>query len=127
MNNCPHCKHPHLHKMGLSRHKRQRWMCLGCKKTFGEKDLRLVDPQKKELALRMYAEGIPARKIERLLEVSHNAVLGWVRKEVAAKALAALPCDQVQQVQADEMWSYIGSKSSPSGCGGPSTGLVAAS
>jgi Transposase and inactivated derivatives len=127
MTNCPHCNHTHLHKMGLSRHKRQRWMCLGCKKTFGQKDMRLVDPQKKELALRMYAEGIPARKIERLLEVSHNAVLGWVRKEVAAKALKPVCADEVQVVEADEMWSYIGSKSSPSGCGGPSTGPAAAS
>jgi transposase-like protein len=58
----------YLHKMGLSRHKCQSWMCQGCKKTFGAKDQLLVDAKKKELALRMYAEGIAARKIERLLQ-----------------------------------------------------------
>lgn len=118
MNHCPHCNHDHLQKMGLSRHKRQRWMCMGCKKTFGDKDLRLVDPQKKVLALRMYAEGIPARKIERLLEVSHNSVLGWVRKEVQSKAVKPARAEEVGTVEADEMWSYVGSKNNPSGCGG---------
>jgi hypothetical protein len=117
----------YLHKMGLSRHKCQSWMCQGCKKTFGAKDQLLVDAKKKELALRMYAEGIAARKIERLLGVSHNAVLGWVRKEVASKALKPVPADEVQVVEADEMWSFIGSKSIPSGCAGPSTGPADAS
>ncbi|WP_431308077.1 transposase-like zinc-binding domain-containing protein [Comamonas jiangduensis] len=74
---CSRCNHHHTQKIGLSRHKRQRWMCMGCHRTFGDKDLRLIDPKIKALALAMYAEGIAARKIERLLHVSHNAVL-WL-------------------------------------------------
>ena len=93
-------------------------MCLGCHRTFGDKDLRLIDPEIKKLALAMYAEGIAARKIERLLHVSHNAVLGWVRKEVAGKALQAPSPQDISVVEADEMWSYVGSKNSLSGCGG---------
>ena len=93
-------------------------MCTGCHRTFGDKDLRLIDPKIKELALAMYAEGIAARKIERLLHVSHNAVLGWVLKEVAGKALQAPQVKDLSVVEVDEMWSYVGSKNSPSGCGG---------
>ncbi len=93
-------------------------MCLGCHRTFGDKDLRLIDPKIKELALAMYAEGIAARKIERLLHVSHNTVLGWVRKEVASKALQTPAPKDISVVEADEMWSYVSSKNSPSGCGG---------
>ena len=104
--------------MGLSRHKRQRWRCLGCNRTFGEKDQRLIDLRIKAFALQMYAEGIAARKIERLLGVSHNSVLGWVRKEVQAKALKPVPADELSEVEIDEMWSFIGTKNSPSGCGG---------
>ncbi|MFZ7338422.1 transposase-like zinc-binding domain-containing protein [Comamonas jiangduensis] len=115
---CPRCNHHHTQKIGLSRHKRQRWMCMGCRRTFGDKDLRLIDPKIKALALAMYAEGIAARKIERLLHVSHNAVLGWVRKEVAGKALQAPTAKDLAVIEADEMWSYVGSKNSPSGCGG---------
>ena len=117
--NCPRCNHHHTQKIGLSRHKRQRWMCMGCRRTFGDRDLRLVDPKTKALALAMYAEGIAARKIERLLHVSHNAVLGRVRKEVAGKALQAPAAKDLSVIEADEMWSYVGSKNSPSGCGGP--------
>lgn len=115
---CPRCNHLHTHKIGLSRHKRQRWMCQGCSRTFGEKDQRLIDPKIKAFALQMYAEGIAARKIERLLKVSHNSVLGWVRKEVESKALKPVPATELTEVEIDEMWSFIGTKNSPSGCGG---------
>ena len=115
---CPRCNHHHTQKIGLSRHKRQRWMCLGCNRTFGDKDLRLIDPKVKAFALAMYAEGIAARKIERLLNVSHNSVLGWVRKEVENKALDAPAPKDLSIVEADEMWSYISSKNIPSGFGG---------
>ncbi len=36
---------------------------MGCRRTFGDKDLRLIDSKIKEFALAMYAEGIAARKI----------------------------------------------------------------
>ena len=91
---------------------------MGCRRTFGDKDLRLIDPKIKEFALAMYAEGIAARKIERLLHVSHNAVLGWVRKEVEGKALQAPEAKDLSFVEADEIWSYVSSKNNPSGCGG---------
>lgn len=89
-----------------------------CRKTFGDKDLRLIDSDTKKLALEMYAEGIAARKIERLLKVSHNSVLGWVRKEVEGKALKPTPSHELQVVEADEMWSYVVSKNIQSGSGG---------
>jgi len=92
---------------------------MGCGRTFGQKDQRLIDPKIKAFALQMYAEGIAARKIERLLGVSHNSVLGWVRKEVESKALKPIPPENLSQVEIDEMWSFIGKKHSPSGCGGP--------
>ena len=78
---------------------------MGCKRTFGEKDLRLIDPELKKLALAMYAEGIAARKIERLLGVSHNSVLGWVKKEVQGKALQAPAAEDLTVVEADELWT----------------------
>lgn len=92
---------------------------MGCGRTFGEKDQRLIDPKVKAFALQMYAEGIAARKIERLLEISHNSVLGWVRKEAESKALKPVPPEELSMVEVDEMWSFIGTKNNPSGCGGP--------
>ena len=115
---CPQCQSSHTRKAGISRHGHQRWLCKGCGRTFGEKNYRLIDPATREKARAMYAEGIAARAIERLVGVSHNSVLGWVRKEVSAQALAPVPAQELQVVEIDEMWSYVGSKKSRSGCGG---------
>ena len=115
---CPQCHSHDSRKIGLSRHKRQRWLCKQCKRTYGDTDLRLVDPQKKAKALQMYAEGIPARRIERLEGVSHNSVLNWVRQEVEGKALQPIPEQELGTVEIDEMWSFVGSKKGASGCGG---------
>ena len=116
--NCPDCCSERVVKNGKSRHGHQRYMCRACGLTFGETDHRRVDPATREMALRQYAEGIGARTTERLLGVSHNSVLGWVRKEVSAQALAPVPAQELQVVEIDEMWSYVGSKKSRSGCGG---------
>ena len=89
-----------------------------CHRTFGEQDMRLIKPKTKEMALAMYAEGIEARKIERLLKISHNSVLGWVRKEVQSKAIEAPAAQQLHTVEIDEMWSYVVSKNIQSGSGG---------
>lgn len=108
--NCPRCQSTHMRKAGISRHGHQRWLCKDCGRTFGDKNYRLIEPDIKARALAMYAEGISARAIERLLGVSHNSVLGWVRQEVQNTALQPVPADNVQVVEIDEMWSFVGSK-----------------
>lgn len=115
---CPQCHSQESRKIGLSRHKRQRWQCKQCKRTYGDGDLRLVDPKIKAKALQLYAEGNAARRIERIEKVSHNSVLNWVREEVQAKALERVPEQELGVVEIDEMWSFVGSKKDPSGCGG---------
>lgn len=107
---CPRCQSSHMRKIGISRHGHQRWLCKDCGRTFGEKNFRLVDAHTKEQALTMYAEGMSARAIERVLKVSHNSVLGWVRQLVQNTALQPVPADDVQVVEIDEMWSFVGSK-----------------
>ena len=108
--NCPRCQSTHMRKAGVSRHGHQRWLCKDCGRTFGDKNYRLIDPETKARALAMYAEGVSARAIERLLGVSHNSVLGWVRQEVDKQALQPVPAQELQVVEMDEMWSYVGSK-----------------
>lgn len=108
--NCPRCQSTHMRKAGISRHGHQRWLCKDCGRTFGDKNYRLIEPDTKARALAMYAEGVSARAIERLLGVSHNSVLGWVRQEVDKQALQPVPAQELQVVEMDEMWSYVGSK-----------------
>ena len=76
-------------KNGCSRHGRQRWLCRDCRRTCGEMDHRRVAPAKRESALAHYLEGVGLRATERLVGVSHNAVMNWVLAEVEGKVLAA--------------------------------------
>ena len=105
-------------KNGRSRHARQRWLCPHCHKTCGERDHRRVEPAKRASALAHYLEGVGLRATERLVGVSHNAVMNWVLEAVAGKALAGVKPDEVEWVEADELWTYVGQKKRPAGCGG---------
>ncbi len=108
--NCPRCRSTTMRKVGISRHGHQRWLCKDCGRTFGEKNYRVINAATREKALAMYAEGVSARAIERLLGVSHNSMLGWMRQEVSRQALQGAPAAQLQVLEMDEMWSYVGSK-----------------
>jgi transposase-like protein len=116
--NCPRCQGSHIRKNGMSRHGHQRYVCVACKATFGQVDHRRVDEELKQEALRHYAEGVGLRATERLVGPSHNSIMRWVRQEVAGQALAKLEAAEVEYVEADELWSYVGSKKQQLGCGG---------
>ena len=75
-------------------------------------------PEKKASALAHYLEGVGLRATERLVGVSHHAVMNWVLEEVAGKALALAKPEEVEFVEADELWTYVGQKKRPAGCGG---------
>ena len=115
---CQQCGSENVVKNGESRHGRQRWLCRACGKTCGEKDHRRVEPAKRESALAHYLEGVGLRATERLVGVSHNAVMNWVLEEVEGKVLAAAKPEEVEWVEADELWTYVGQKKRPAGCGG---------
>ena len=82
---CQNCASEEVVKNGSSRHGRQRWLCRACGKTSGEKDHRRVEPAKRASALAHYLEGVGLRATERLVGVSHNAVMNWVLEEVEAR------------------------------------------
>lgn len=60
--------------------------------------------------MRHYAEGIGLRATERLVGVSHNSVMNWLRQQVAGQSLVPADASQVQTIEADELWSYVGEK-----------------
>lgn len=115
---CAHCASEELVKNGLSRHGHQRWVCQACSRTCGAKDRRRVEPAKREAALAHYLEGVGLRATERLVGVSHNAVMNWVMEAVSGQVLAQVLPEEVEWVEADEWWTYIGKKKKLAGCGG---------
>lgn len=115
---CAHCGSDQLVMNGKSLHGNQRWLCRECGRSCGETDRRRVPEEKRKAALQHYLEGIGQRATERLVGVSHNSVMNWVLKEVEGKALAAVHPDEVEIVEADELWSFVGKKKRIAGCGG---------
>ena len=65
-------------------------------------------PEKKAPALAHYLEGVGLRATERLVGVSHNAVMNWVWEEVEGKSLAMAKPEEVEFVEADELRTYVG-------------------
>ena len=115
---CASCSSDQWVKNGRSRHGHQRYRCKHCGATFGELDRRLVPEALRQSALEHYAEGVGLRATERLVGVSHNSVMNWVRQEVAGKALAKVDASAITCVEADELWSYVGKKKELFGSGG---------
>ena len=115
---CTHCESGQLVKNGTSWHGNQRWLCRHCGKTCGERDNRKVAPGKRASALRHYLEGVGQRATERLVGVSHNSVMNWVLEEVEGKTLARVNASEVEWVEADELWTYVGKKKRTAGYGG---------
>jgi hypothetical protein len=115
---CCHCTSARVVKNGRSRHGHQRWLCRDCHRTCGERDRRRVPPDQRAAALNHYLEGVGLRATERLVGVSHNAVMNWVLEAVADKVLAQVPPGTVEWVEADELWTYVGKKNKRVGYGG---------
>jgi len=96
---------------------RQRYKCKQCQyrytvsKRSGE-----VPSETRQLALDMYLEGLGFRAIGRLLNVSHTAVFGWVKKAGENVALP-VPDAPVEVVELDEMHTFVGRKKTTTGFG----------
>ncbi len=114
---CPKCASFERHKDGIA-HSMQRWKCKECGCRYTKSTKRGHPPETKRLAIKLYLEGLGFRAIERILKVSNVAVLKWV-KNAAAQLRAERPAyDATGRImELDEMWHYVGGKTSRSGYG----------
>ena len=60
-------------------------------------------------ALKMYVDGINFRRIGRFLGVHHQSVINWVNASADQVPDAPVP-EQVDDVEMDELFTFIGSK-----------------
>lgn len=108
---CPSCgAHSKQNKHGFTRAQSQRYRCQHCQKSYTpnqkprgySKDLR-------KKALEMYVDGINFRRIGRFLGVHHQSVINWVNASAEQVPDAPVPT-QVDDVEMDELFTFIGSK-----------------
>ena len=114
--NCPKCRSTKYVKNGMVKD-RQRYKCKQCSFSYTVEWKAGIKPEFKPLALTLYLEGFGLRSIGRVIGVSYVAVYNWI-KNFGIKA-GELPekGEPVQEVEIDEMHTYIGSKKTKNGCG----------
>ena len=114
---CPLCGGATRTK-GKNRNGSKRFRCDACQKTFTDKstrpqDRRKLNPSKMILCLRMLLEGNSIRSVERLTGVHRDTVIDAMVEagKVCSRFLrVALINVSVKDVQADEIWGFVGCK-----------------
>ncbi len=114
---CPDCKVT-CQKFGTHRNGLRRFRCPKCKRTFTEAHTHTLDSmyipwEKALLAVQLLLEGNSIRSTERISGLDRNTIMrvlvlaGAKCEQVSGEIIRNVP---VSEVQADEIWSFIGKK-----------------
>lgn len=112
---CPTCQTPTCKRFGKDRKGNQRFRCNTCGKTFSDRPERVlgdmrIPEDRALLCLSMLCEGSSVRAVERITGTEKRTILrllvqvGEGCERMLEETIQAVP---VQDVQADEIWSYI--------------------
>jgi transposase len=115
MNKCPQCREKTRQiRNGYNRSGSQRYKCQYCGKKYTPFPKEHgYSREMRERAIKMYVDGINFRRIGRLLNVHHQSVINWVNAHVAHLPDAPVP-GQVEDVEMDELYTFISSKKTES-------------
>jgi len=118
---CIHCQSENLRKNDHSENGTQRWFCCGCNKSFQlsyRYNVRKPGVKGQITELTLNSSGV--RDISRILGISSNTVISELKKTIhtnpylidntEAEKLQKLEVIIDYQVEADEFWSFVGSK-----------------
>ena len=114
---CHLCQGP-TRRFGFNRNGSQRYRCDACWHTFTDAqtrpfDRRYLAPEVRVLCLRMLLEGTSVRAVERITGVNRDTILyavvdtGTLCKGFLERVIRGVP---VFDVQADEIWGFVGCK-----------------
>lgn len=115
MTTCPTCQTETCKKSGRTREGHQRYKCRTCLKTFSDRPERVLGgmylpEDRAQLCLQLLCEGSSVRAVERITGTEKKTILkllvlvGEGCERMLEETIQAVP---VQDVQADELWSYI--------------------
>jgi len=108
---CPKCANEEKqNKDGFTNAGSQRYRCQECGARYTpKKKEKGYQKEIRELAIRMYADGLNFRQIGRHLKISHTTVMSWVKDHAEKLPEAPVP-EEVYTVEMDELYTFIEEK-----------------
>jgi transposase-like protein/IS1 family transposase len=114
---CPTCQNE-ARKFGKDRHGNQRYQCQTCRKTFSDRPAKPLDEMRLPLdkalfCLQLLSEGNSIRATVRISGVAKDTVIALlvcVGEKCETFLQTALVGVQASDVQADEIWGFVGMK-----------------
>lgn len=99
-------------KNGFNPSGSQKYVCRGCKRVTTPAPTPVgVDPQVKRRAVQLVLDGTGFRAAARHVGVAHSAVLTWFKALAdAAPATPAKPTTPPEQVELDELFTFVQTK-----------------
>ena len=118
---CPDCGSDLVKKNGHTRHGKQNHRCLTCDKQFVvDPEDHKVDERTKNLIRKTLLERVSLQGICRIFEISMPWLLGFIEsiitqlpEDLNAEVLQENDDIEVIVLEADELWSFVGSKDNP--------------
>jgi transposase len=95
----------------------QRYKCKQCSYQFTQEAPRGKPFKDKILALTLYLSGLSMNMTGKIVGVSAQTIMRWIKVFYVKYAETPLPEGTVQEVEIDEMHHYLGKKNSFSGSG----------
>ena len=117
--NCLRCGCEGLHKSGFAKGK-QRYKCKGCGYQMTRFSERGRSQKEKALALILYVSGLSMNRIGKIIGVTAQTVMRWMRAfaEKFKESMNPEPSNSsIRTLEVDEMWHYIKKNSTVYGYG----------
>lgn len=114
---CPQCGSKEYVKAGFNPKRKQRLKCKACRHEFVQLETRRYPPEKRELAKKLYLEGLGFRAIGRIIGVSNVTVLNWIREMGELLLNQSVSTSKAEQIELDELCTYIQKKTKNAGFG----------
>ena len=115
---CPLCRSSFRQaKHGKTISGSQKYRCHACQKVYNPHPQKQgYDQEKRQMALKMYVDGLSFRRIGRLLGVNHQSVVNWINAHHARLPPAppvsqsAMEAGKVEVIEMDELFTFVGEK-----------------
>lgn len=116
---CPRCGSSKLVKNGKTVQGKQKYRCNSCRAYGTLSPSVRYPPERKAEILRAYHERSSMRGIQRTFGVSRPTLARWLRAEAAAlpDSPPLVPPTASDELELDELWSFVGSKKTLGGSG----------